>query len=141
HTPVGGHTFSSVYKLLEKFGFDVHVETYQVGYRSPVWSNTGTYLREFNGDFGILGQLLGPYLLGLLTSFFWFRVETSGRFIDLSVAAFFFVIVGMSVFVMATRVGALQVYLIGAFVLCYFIDRKPFSSKYRPNFSVAGNNA
>jgi oligosaccharide repeat unit polymerase len=124
NTPIGGHTFSSVYKILEKLGFDTHVETYQTPYRTPVRTNTGTYLRELHGDFGIPGLIIGPFVLGLLTSIFWYRVLMRQTFVDLAIAALLFVIVGMSGFVMATRIGALVVYVIGAIFVCSILDRQ-----------------
>jgi oligosaccharide repeat unit polymerase len=105
HTPFGGNTFLPVYRILEKLGLEVHASTFQRYYRTPVWTNTGTYLRELHGDFGIVGLLAGPYLLGLFASIFWFRVKTYGRYTDLAIAGFLFGIIGMSFFVMPTRIS------------------------------------
>ena len=122
-TPFGGHTFSPIYRILEKFGYERIVNTYQVGYKTPVWTNTGTYLRELHGDFGMTGILLGPYIIGMLTSMYWFRYKDYGRFTDLTITALFFVIVGLSYFTMATRMGALLVYVISALSIGSILDR------------------
>jgi oligosaccharide repeat unit polymerase len=122
-TPFGGHTFSSFYKILEKFGLDVHVETYQVRYNTPVGANTGTYLRELHGDFGTIGMLIGSYLVGFLSSVFWYRFRARHRYLDLVITALLFVIIIMSIFFMATRAGALLVYLITGIPIALFLDR------------------
>ncbi len=122
-TPIGGHTFSPIYRILEKFGYERTVNTYQVGYKTPVWTNTGTYLRELHGDFGVAGILLGPYIIGLLTSFYWFRYKDHGRYTDLTIATLLFVVVGLSYFTMATRMGAMLVYLISSLTIGSMLDR------------------
>jgi oligosaccharide repeat unit polymerase len=123
-TPIGGHTFSPFYKILEKLGFKVHVETYQNGYKIPVWTNTGTYLRELHGDFGWGGVLFGPYLLGVLCSVFYIRAMKYQNFMNLTILAFLYVIIGLSFFTMATRMGSLVVYLLGSTVVSLYLDTK-----------------
>ena len=66
YTQFGQNTFLPVYNFLSKFGFIDRVSGYQRGYFIPMWTNTGTYIRELHADFGITGILLGPYLIGLL---------------------------------------------------------------------------
>lgn len=120
--PIGGHTFLPFYRVLNKIGFDVSAETYQTAHRTPVRTNTGTYLRELHADFGILGVLLGPYFIGLLTSLVWFRVLTHARYTDIVLAGYLFTIVGMSSFVMATRVAVLAIYLVFGLVAGFYLD-------------------
>ena len=124
NTPFGGHTFTPVYRILEKVGFDIHMDVFQVPYKVPVSTNTGTYLRELHADFGMCGLLVGPFLLGFMASVFWFRVKDYGRYIDLAFAVFFYIIIGLSFFQMATTLGALMVYLIGSIVVSLYLDRK-----------------
>jgi hypothetical protein len=96
-------------------------------------------LRELHGDFGLAGLLIGPYLLGLFTSILWFRLRRTGTFLDLSVAGFFYILVGMSIFTMASRIGACQVYLIAAVVISYFLDRRKQRVLHNPLLGVSAH--
>jgi oligosaccharide repeat unit polymerase len=129
NTPFGGHSFLPAYRVLEKLGLDVHAPTFQRFYRTPVWTNTGTYLRELHGDFGIAGIIAGPYLLGLLASMYWFRVKLRGRYVDLAIAGFLFGIIGMSFFVMPTRISPFFFFFGVSIIVGYSLDRKSRRSK------------
>lgn len=126
NTPIGGHTFLTLYRILESLGLDVHSNTYQIWYRTPVRVNVGTYLRELHGDFGIPGLLLGPYLLGLLTSFFWYRFNEERRYLDLALLGFFYTIIGMSIFVLITRLSPFFFYSIVSILVCLYLDKKEY---------------
>jgi len=125
NTPFAGHSFLPVYRILERLGLDIHAATYQKYYRTPVWTNTGTYLRELHGDFGIAGLILGPYLLGLFGSVFWFRVKARGRYVDLAVSGFIFGIIGMSFFVMPTRISPFFFFFFVSIFVASRLDRRP----------------
>jgi oligosaccharide repeat unit polymerase len=129
NTPFGGNSFLPLYRILEKLGLDVHASTFQKYYRTPVWTNTGTYLRELHGDFGIAGIIVGPYLLGLLASMYWFRVKLHGRYVDLAIAGFLFGIIGMSFFVMPTRISPFFFFFGVSIIVGYSLDRKSRRSK------------
>jgi oligosaccharide repeat unit polymerase len=124
NTPFGGNTFLPVYRILEKLGVDVHANVYQPWYKTPVKTNTGTYLRELHGDFGVIGLFAIPYIIGLLTSVFWFRVKDYGRISDLSVVAFFYGIIGMSFFVMVTRLGSYFFFIFVSILIGRYLDKK-----------------
>ena len=70
---VGQNTFQTLYLILAKLGVIERPYEYPKGYYIPMWTNSATYLRDLHADFGIAGVLLGPYLLGLLVTWFWFR--------------------------------------------------------------------
>lgn len=124
NTPIGGHTFLPLYRIFERLGFDVHSQAFQKWYKTPVSVNTGTYLRELHGDFGIAGLLFGPYLIGVFSSIFWFRIREHGRYTDLAIAVFFYTIIGMSFFVMATRISPFFFYFFVSIIIGYFLDKK-----------------
>ncbi|MBI5020379.1 MAG: oligosaccharide repeat unit polymerase [Ignavibacteriales bacterium] len=126
----GGHTFAPLYRFLNKLGLDTQVETYQVRYNTPTGANTGTYLRELHADFGLIGILLGPYLIGFVTSIFWYRYMQNNNYVDLAFLSYFFVVIGMSIFVMATRSGVLLVYLFGATGIGYILDKFKRINRY-----------
>jgi oligosaccharide repeat unit polymerase len=124
NTPFGGNTFLPVYRILERLGVEVHASTYQKYYRTPVWTNTGTYLRELHGDFGMVGLVLGPYLLGLFASVYWYKVKLRARYTDLAIAGFLFGIIGMSFFVMPTRISPFFFYFAVSIIVGYLLDKK-----------------
>lgn len=124
NTPIGGHTFNPFYRWLEHLGLEIHAEPFQAWYNTPVSLNTGTYLRELHGDFGMAGLLLGPYILGILASIFWYRYKDYGRYRDLSIISFLYVIIGMSFFMMATRLSELVIYFVIAIIVGSIFDRR-----------------
>lgn len=122
NTPIGGHTFLPVYRILEKIGMDKQAKVYQSWYQTPVKTNTGTYLRELHGDFGLVGLLLGPFFLGMTSSIFWFRYKKNEAMVDLAVLSYLFGIIGLSFFVMATRMGGYFVFIFVALFIGSALD-------------------
>jgi oligosaccharide repeat unit polymerase len=125
NAPFGGNTFLPFYRWLGGLGFEIHANPYQKFYRVPVYTNTGTYLREIDSDFGIAGLVVVPYILGCISSILWYRVKRRRDYMDIMVAAFFWTIIGLSFFVMATRQGQLIVYLAMSILISMILDRKP----------------
>ncbi len=121
----GANTFLPFYRWLGGLGFEIHANPFQKFYRIPVKTNTGTYLREIENDFGIAGLVAVPYVLGIVSSILWYRVKRRREYLDISLAGFVWVIIGMSFFVMATRQGQLIVYLVMSILISYILDRKP----------------
>ncbi len=105
NTRFGENTFMPLYNLLAKFNFVKEPKTYQKGYYIPMWTNTGTYIRELHADFGILGVVLGPFLLGFLATLYWFRFFLTKRLPDLLIYTFISIIIYFSFLVMITRLG------------------------------------
>ncbi len=99
----GENTFLPVYNVLSKFGFVRRPSTYQEGYFIPVWSNTGTFLREIHSDFGILGVVFLPFLLSLFLSFFWNRYRNTGRTHYLVFLTYLLIVVHFTFLMMITR--------------------------------------
>jgi oligosaccharide repeat unit polymerase len=124
NTVIGGHMFMTPYRLMAHLGADIKVDVYQEWYRTPTVVNTGTYLRELHGDFGVAGLLVGPYVLGMAISFFWIRFKRKGSFLDLSFTAFLFGIVGLSFIVIATRLGGYFFFPFVAVIVSVILDRR-----------------
>jgi oligosaccharide repeat unit polymerase len=114
----GQNTFLPIYSVLSKFDIVKRPSDYQMGYFIPMWTNTGTYIRELHADFGLWGTFLGPYLIGLITTWLWFRFYETKNLIVFSFLVFFFLIVGFSFLVMVTR---LSYWFISLFLLMIFI--------------------
>ncbi len=105
HTEFGQNTFLTVYHVLSKLGLLKRPPDYQKGYYIPMWTNTGTYIRELDADFGISGTLLGPYLIGLLATWLWFRLFERKNLYAVVFLVYLFLIIGFSFLVMITRVS------------------------------------
>jgi oligosaccharide repeat unit polymerase len=123
HTPWGSNTFAPVYRILAKLGFDTKVNTYQIFYYTPAPANTGTYLREIHADFGLAGVAVVPFLLGVVTTVWWFRMRERFRFFDCAIATYLFVIVAMTLLYGATRAGDLLSALLAGVFIGAMIDR------------------
>jgi oligosaccharide repeat unit polymerase len=131
-TVIGGHMFLTPYRILERLGVDIHAEVYQEWYKTPTHVNTGTYLRELHGDYGMVGIVVGPYILGFLISLFWLRFKRFGSFFDLSISAFLFGIVGLSFIVIATRLGGYFFFPFVAIVISMLLDRQSKKNVLNP---------
>jgi oligosaccharide repeat unit polymerase len=103
NTGFAQNTLLPAYNFLDRFDILERPSAYQRGYFIPMWVNTGTYIRELHADFGTLGAILGPYLLGLLLTFFWFKFYQNHRMIYFVLMVYLNIIVGFSFLVMITR--------------------------------------
>lgn len=104
-TSFGENLFLPVYNVLSKLGIVSKPSVYQKGYYIPMWTNTGTYLRELHADFGMTGVLLFPYSLGLFLTFLWFKFNRSLSIEWLVVLVYLYVVVFFSFLVLAPRLG------------------------------------
>ncbi len=102
---IGKNTFLPVYNILSKLGVVKRFKQYQRGYYIPVWTNTGTYLRELHSDFGIAGILLVPYLLGMSITILINSAREKKNIIYLTFAIYLLVIIIISFLVMVSRLG------------------------------------
>jgi len=100
----GAQTFFTFYSILQKFNLVDRPDYQAKGYFIPYWSNSATYLRDLHSDFGYSGILLFPFLLGLLTTFFWYRFYEYYQIIDLVVMIFLNLIIGFSFFKLVIQV-------------------------------------
>lgn len=103
-TGFGQNTFMTLYNFLGKLNIVQKPHEFQKGYFIPMWTNTGTYVRELHADFGPAGVFLGPYLLGLLITWLWFKFYENKGLIPFVFLVHLNIIVGFSFFVMATRI-------------------------------------
>lgn len=99
----GNSTFLLFYNLLAKFDIVNQPQIFQKGYFIPYWSNTATYLRDLHSDFGFSGPLIFPFLLGLITTIFWFRFLKSGNALSYVILVHLFIVIAISFFLLATR--------------------------------------
>jgi oligosaccharide repeat unit polymerase len=102
---IGENTFTPVYNFLSKFGLTKRVSFNERGYFIPMWSNSATYLRELYADYGTLGIFLIPYLLGLITTFYWIKLYSTLSLKYFPILVYLFSIVSLSWFSSMTKGG------------------------------------
>jgi oligosaccharide repeat unit polymerase len=124
HPAWGENTFAPAYRILSKLGFDTYTSDYAIFYKTPAGANTGTYLRELHADFGILGILIFPYLLGLLGARLWYRHLDKPSYLNLVFISHVFVMIIFSLLTQATRLGYWWISLFAASIPAYYLDRK-----------------
>jgi len=104
-TNFGQNTFRIIYYFLSKFKIVVEPSFFQKGYYVPMWTNTGTYIRELHADFGFAGVFLGSYLLGLLITWLWFKFYQGGSILILMFLVYLYLIIAFSFQMMVTRLN------------------------------------
>lgn len=101
----GENTFMPLYRILNKFQLIREPRFYQKGYLVPIWTNTGTYLREVHADFGYAGIFLFPFFLSLTLSYFWVKTYSSFNLLYFLSLIYFLLIVFYSFLMNVTRLG------------------------------------
>jgi oligosaccharide repeat unit polymerase len=116
--PFGQNSFFIAYTFLSKIGVVEEPPAFQTGYHIPMWTNTGTYLRELHADFGIAGIFFVPYLIGLLITWLWFKFYEEKNTIVFAFLVYLFLIISFSFLVMVTRLN--QWYL-SLFLIIFYL--------------------
>jgi len=119
----GRYSLAPILRMMSRIGFNTSVDYYQPFYNIPIYANTGTYLRELHVDYGVSGTVIAPYLLGIISSIYWFRVKKYKRIIDVMILGHILVIIFLSFVLMATQFGYLLISLLCGLIISYFIDR------------------
>lgn len=128
-TSIGENTFLTIYSVLSKFDLVERPSDYQQGYRIPMWSNTGTFIRELHADFGILGAVTGPFFMAFFTVLAWFRFFNTGSLRALSLLTFLMLVTSFSFFMMATRMGIWTISL--TFLLIFTPSLEKLALRFR----------
>ncbi len=119
----GQNTFLPIYDILAKLGAFKRVNDVQRGYFIPMWTNTGTYIRELHSDFGSAGIYLGPYILGLLITWLWFKFYREKSLIVFVFLVYMYLVVGFSFLEMVTRISYWFVSLFAIVLLIPFLEK------------------
>jgi oligosaccharide repeat unit polymerase len=119
---VGAYSLAPFWRLISKLGFPVNIKPFQPFYNTPFQGNNGTYLRELHADYGLAGIVAGPYFLGAIASWFWFRARQSQKILDLMILGHILFVVAMSIFLFATQWGSWLVSLLFGMTVAYWID-------------------
>lgn len=133
---IGENTFRLFYDFLSRFDLVEKPAFFQRGYFIPMWTNTGTFIREIHADFGIIGVLIIPFILGITLTWLWFIFLRTGNIFSLLFMVYLYLIIGFSFLVMVTRLN--QWYFSQALILLYLPILQKFASR---NISLQiGNN-
>jgi oligosaccharide repeat unit polymerase len=87
----------------------------------PFESNTFTWLQQFFDDFGISGIVIGPWFIGVLTSFVYFRMLRTRSFYTTLINGLFSYCLALSVFANHFTQGPAWYFLVVSFVIAIWV--------------------
>lgn len=105
HPFPGSLTLAPLYRIFVRLGLADPVPLYQRFYNIPISVNTGTYLREIHAEYGIVGVLLIPYLLGGASTMLWMKQRKQGGIVPVIILSHLYVVVAMTFVLPATAWG------------------------------------
>lgn len=91
----------------------------------PFWFNTYTYLYDWYKDFGVLGTIIGPYLLGLLSGFF-YQFDLKNNLSALVFNSFIFVQIFLIQTCTITSFNNTWIGFLGVIISLFFADKLSF---------------
>ena len=120
---VGNKTISPIYRFLSGFDLVEKPEYHQKGYYIPQWTNTGTYLRDIHADFSYWGVFLIPFIIGLVTTYYWFKFYETGLLSNYIILVYMYLIICMSFLFMATSHPAWMIIFPIVLISVLFMER------------------
>jgi oligosaccharide repeat unit polymerase len=87
----------------------------------PFDSNTFTWLQQFYDDFGTAGVVIGPWFIGVLTSFVYFRMLRTRSFYSTLVNGLFSYCAALSVFANHFTQGPAWYFLVVSFAIAVWV--------------------
>ncbi len=118
----GTYTFKPVFNILSKIGFVDRPMDYNPFIGTPESINAGTYLREIHADFGPLGIMIFPFLLGIVLAALYFRVTQHPTTIWIVLFAHFFVIIWSSWDINVMKLGQWVVSILVSLFVAWRLD-------------------
>jgi oligosaccharide repeat unit polymerase len=120
----GSYTFKTVYNVLTKFNLADPLPPFNPFIKTPEAINAGTYLRELHADFGPLGILFFPYLLGVFLTMLFLRVRSHPNAKRIVILAHLFALIWLSWDVNLMRFGQWAVSLVVSLFIAWRFDLK-----------------
>ncbi len=118
----GWYTFAPVYHFMSKLGL-IKIDTYyQSFYLTPVPINTGTFLREFHTDFGLIGIIAIPFILSVLITHS--GLQAKSRITSLVLYTYFMMIIIFSFSFNPMQLGSWLITLIINYALAFYLEKK-----------------
>jgi len=127
-------TLTMLYGTIAKFDLVKRPKDHDQGYFIPVWINTGTFLREIFMDYGYLGIVIIPFILGLLCTYYWYRFFETGSLFNLTILSHLYVIVGFSFVIFVVRLSTWVFPIVILTIVTYLIEKKDFKSFNKTQF-------
>lgn len=128
----GGHTFLSIYNILNRLGFDINVSQYQEFYNIGInnSSNVGTYVRELIEDFGLFASIMINLLLGYFTSLSYLKAKKEpDSIMSTTFFAVFMNFVILSFYMLVFRQGTYLVVVISSIILKFYVETNKINKK------------
>ncbi|MDQ0232755.1 oligosaccharide repeat unit polymerase [Metabacillus malikii] len=120
----GGHTFLTIYNLLNRLGADISVNQYQTFYNVPLPSNVGTYIRELIEDFSIPLALMVTLITGLILSYNYSKFRNDGLYMNLIWASTFAFVIFFSFFMWQFRSSTIWITIVVGSISGYILDQR-----------------
>lgn len=118
----GSYTFKSVYNILSKFDLAEPLPPFNPFIKTPEAINAGTYLREIHADFGPIGVIIFPYVLGIVLTILSLKLNYRPTATLIVLFAHFFVIVCHSWSVNTTKHGQWAVSIVISLLIALKLD-------------------
>jgi len=123
-SPWGEYTFAPVLRVLSRTGLVSERPRYEEDYYTPVPTNTSTYLKNLDSDFGFPGVILFPYALGFVMTLLTSGVAQTFRVTYIVVLANLYLIIMGSFAVNLMVLGDWYISLIVGITVGIVIDRR-----------------
>jgi len=120
----GSYTLAPLYRIFVRFGLADPVPPYPKFYNIPIPVNTGTYLLEIHAEYGIVGVLMIPYLLGLVSTMMWLKIRKQGGIMSIVLLSHIYVVIAVAFALPATGWGFLQLSLFVSLFFAIFIKQR-----------------
>jgi oligosaccharide repeat unit polymerase len=117
-------TLTMFYGTIAKFKLVKRPKDHDKGYFIPVWINTGTYLREIFMDYGFLGLIIVPFILGFLCTLYWYKFFETGSLLHLMILSHLYVIVGFSFVIFVVRLSTWVLPIVILTLVIYIIENR-----------------
>lgn len=125
----GMYTFAPIFRLLSKFGFPTSVPSYEEDYWTPFPMNGSTYLKNLHSDFGPVGIIVFPFLLGAITTILTKRIRSRPQLLDIVVLANIYVILVFSFGMNFMLSGDWYICLVVSVIVALIVDLRPSKTK------------
>ncbi len=120
----GTYTFAPLFRVFARLGIADAAPLYQEFYNTPIPANTGTYLRDIHAEFGIVGVLVMPYVLGLICTMLWIRIREGRRLILVVWLSHLYVVVAFTYIAQGTQLGFWLLSLLASLFIAYAVERR-----------------
>jgi oligosaccharide repeat unit polymerase len=110
----------SRFGLVENIGFSFIYEFEYI----PMGFNVFTYLRDIYSDFGMLGIIIVPYLLGVISTFFTIKLRKKFNLVSMILSIYVYMFLIFSVIYNPFSMGANIIGLIASLIICVILSKK-----------------